>query len=59
VPGCRMDMIGPGQGSTAGSCKHGHEIQGSIKERELFNWLSNCFFFEQEPAPWCLLRNLE
>jgi hypothetical protein len=35
--GCGLDLSGSGQGSVAGSCAHGNEPSGSIKDREFLD----------------------
>jgi hypothetical protein len=40
VWGCGLDSLGSGYGYVAGTCEHGNEPSGSIKCREILDYLS-------------------
>jgi hypothetical protein len=47
-----LDWCGSGWGLVDGSCEHGNKSSGSIKYRELLEWLHNWRFLKNGSALW-------
>lgn len=51
--GCGLDSSGPGEGPVAGCFEHGSEMSVCIKDKKLFDWLSDFQLLKKNFASWC------